>query len=66
MISIGYIDGWRKEGRNILNMWGCNRGFVVAMCPAGGPESDAPPGSKRWKQVQAFQKCKVYPYHLHA
>ena len=39
---------------NIINTWGCNCGFVVAMCPPGGPESDAPPESKRQKQVEAF------------
>ena len=41
---------------NILNVWGYDRGFIVAMCPSGNLESDRPPGSKRWKQVQAFWK----------
>ena len=50
------FDGWREEGMNILNVWGYDRGFIIAACPPGSPESDAPPGSKRWKQVQAFQK----------
>ena len=50
------FDGWREEGTNTLNVWGCDQGFVVVRCPPGGPESDAPPGSKRQKQVQAFWK----------
>ena len=50
------FDGWREEGTNILNVWGCDRSFVVAKCPPGGPVSDGPPGSKRRKQIQAFQK----------
>ena len=48
------FDGWQEEGTNILNVWGCHHGFVVATSP---PESDGgPPGSKRRKQVQAFRK----------
>ena len=50
------FDGWQEEGTNILNVWGYNHGFIVVTCPPGGPESDAPPGSKRQKQVQAFRK----------
>ena len=50
------FDGWWEESTNILNIWGHDRGFVVVMCPPGSPESDAPPGSKRRKQVQAFWK----------
>ena len=50
------LDGWREEGTNILNVWGCDHGFVVAGSPPGGPNNDAPPGSKRRKWVQAFQK----------
>ena len=50
------FDGWREEGTNILNVWGCDRGFVIAKCPPGSPVSDGPPGSKRQKQIQAFRK----------
>ena len=37
------FDGWREEGTNILNVWGCDLGFVIAKCPPGSPESDGPP-----------------------
>ena len=50
------FEGWREEGTNIINMWGNDRGFIVAKCPPGGPESDAPPESKRRRQVEAFRK----------
>ena len=50
------FDGWREEGTNIVNEWGCHHGFVTAASPPGSPQSDGPPGSKRWKQVQAFRK----------
>ena len=50
------FDGWREEGTNIVNEWGCHHGFVTAASPPGSPESDGPPGSKRRKQVQAFRK----------
>ena len=50
------FDGGREEGTNIVNEWGCHHGFVIAASPPGSPESDGPPGSKRWKQVQAFRK----------
>ena len=55
-VGDGLFDGWREEGTNIVNEWGCHHGFVTAASPPAGPESDGPPGSKRWKQVQAFQK----------
>ena len=45
------FDGWREEGTNIVNEWGCHHGFVIAASPPGSPESDGPPGSKRRKQV---------------
>ena len=45
------LDGWREEGTNILNAWGCDHGFVVAGSPPGGPDNDAPPGSKQRKRV---------------
>ena len=50
------LDGWREEGPNILNVWGCDCGFVIAGFPPGGPNNDAPPGSKQRKRVRAFQK----------
>ena len=50
------LDGWREEGTNIINSWGCDCGFVVAASPPGGPDNDAPPGSKRRKRIRAFQK----------
>ena len=52
----GLFDGWREEGTNIVNEWGCHHGFVTAASPPGSPESDGLPGSKRRKQVQAFRK----------
>ena len=50
------FDGWREEGTNILNVWGCDHGFIIAGSPPGGPDNDAPPGSKQSKRFQAFQK----------
>ena len=50
------FECWREEGTNIINTWGYGRGFIVAKFPPGGPESDAPPESKRRRQFQAFQK----------
>ena len=44
------------EGTNILNVWGGDHGFVIVGSPPRGPDNDAPPGSKRRKQVRAFQK----------
>ena len=45
------FDGWREEGMNILNVWGCHHGFVIATSSPCSPKSDGPPGSKRQKQV---------------
>ena len=50
------LDGWREEGTNIINSWGCDSGFVIAGSPPGGPDNDAPPGSKQRKRIRAFQK----------
>ena len=40
------LDGWREEGTNILNVWGCDCSFVIVGSPPRGPDNDAPPGSK--------------------
>ena len=50
------FDGWREEGTNILNLWGCDHSFIVAEPPPGGPDNNALPGSKQRKQIRAFQK----------
>ena len=53
------FDGWREEGTNIVNEWGCHHGFVIAASPPGSPESDGPPEARDRSRFGLFGKVSM-------
>ena len=44
------LRNWRQEGRKIIDMWGCENGFLVATVPHA--EGDTEPAMKMLRAVQ--------------